>query len=785
MPQETDLADVTKSAKRRPLLSFSCALLVVVLSLILLQPAARAQDLVVTSVDIRGNVSVDRTLIMSVADLPVGSVLTSTSTQDAIKRIYSLGLFSDVKIEGDVTGSDIALYVVVKEFPRARSIEIEGNDKVDTEDLEDIISTKKGQVVTPNILQVSINDMLEIYREKGYFLAEIEYELDEIEETGIADVKFKVKENRKVKIKSIEFVGNVAFDDGKLRGEMSNKQKSFFRSGNFNKAKFPEDKEKIVEFYNKKGYVDARIVSDSLILSEDQTRLTIRIEVYEGQRYRFGETSFSGNTLFTSERLASKLKFDRGDVYNREKYEESVGELYSVYQEEGYIHARIFDNLATSDSAVNIDFEISEGVPAKINLVKIEGNTKTKEKVIRRELFSAPGQVFHRSILMRSVRNVMVLNYFENVEPDFSVLENGDVDLILKVVEKPTGQFNVGAGYSGQDKLVGTVGLGIPNFRGNGQNVDLRFEFGNRRTSFSLGFTEPWLLDTPTSFGFDVYSLNRKWYDDFTEGRRGLGVNLGRRLRWPDDYFKLYWRYTIEDVRYYDFSDAYITSTEDEATSLTVYDEDWLRTSAMSLTLVRDSRNLAQFATAGSMVSLSGEYSGGFIGGDWRYNKYILQMAKFQKLFWKFSLAAKARYGLIFAPDGEDKVPYSEKFSPGGTDPDGFIRGYDDGRITPTSESGAYLRGRSMAVYNAEIQFPVVEQQVYLLLLADAGNSWLKPKDIRPFDPESLYGSLGFGFRLVVPGIGIIGFDFAKPLSRTIDDPDKGWKPHFQVGTTF
>ncbi|MBU1320329.1 MAG: outer membrane protein assembly factor BamA [candidate division Zixibacteria bacterium] len=771
----------SRGTDSKPCIATAAILLAVAIAIFALPAALFAQDYSISSVDVRGNRTVDQTLIMSVSDLPVGSILTSTATQDAIRRVYSLGLFSDVKIEGDRSGDNIALHIVVKEFPRLKEVRYEGNDKVNDDDLDEALQIKIGQVATPNLLQLTVNSILDLYREKGYFLAEVKHEEEIDLEKGIAVVKFKIKENAKIKIKAIEFEGNVAFSDGDLRGKMSNKPKSFFRGGSFNKSKYPEDKEKVVEFYNEKGYIDARIMGDTLILVEDQKKLIIRIEVEEGLRYRFGNTTFSGHKLFNDEHLASKLKYDEGDVYNREKYEESVGELYSIYQEEGNIHARIFDNISTTDSTVDIAFEISEGVPAKINLVQIEGNSKTKEKVIRRELFSSPGQVFRRSLLMRSVRNVMVLNYFENVEPDFKVLENGDVDLILKVTEKPTGQFNVGAGYSGQDKFVGTLGLGIPNFRGNGQNVDIKWEFGGRRSSFSLGFTEPWLLDSPTSLGIDLYSINRRWYEDFTEGRRGLGLRLGRRLRWPDDYFGVYWRYRAEDVRYYEFSDTYKAQTIDDATSLTRFDEDWQRTSSMTVTVTRDSRDLSQFATAGSVVSLSGEYSGGLLGGDWRYNKFILQVSKFQKVFWKFVIAAKARYGLIFAPEGDSKVPYSERFSPGGTDLDGFIRGYDDGRVTPRTASGAYLRGRSMAVYNAELQFPLVAQQVYLLLLADAGNSWLEPKDLRPFDSRSLYGSYGFGFRLVVPGIGIIGFDFARGISGAQNE----WKPHFQIGTTF
>lgn len=747
--------------------------LALVLSFCLINSVASAQDYTVSGVEVKGNRTVDRSLILSVSDLSIGSILTSTATQDAIKRVYGLGLFSDVRIEGDMHGDSIDLDLIVVEFPRLNEVAYNGRDKVGRDDLDDALAMKKGQVVTPNLIQKSIIALQTVYRDKGYFLAEIRYEEGAESEKGFVDVIFNIDENRKIKIRKIEFVGNEAFDDGKLRGKMSNKQKSFFRSGTFNKSKFPEDKEKVVEFYNEKGYIDAHIVRDTIIVDEDLHGLRIEIEVEEGDRYRFGKTTFAGHELFTDERLASKLKYDEGDVYNKEKFEESMFELYSIYQEEGHIHVRIFDNHVTRDSTLNIDFEISEGVPAKINLVQIDGNTKTKEKVIRRELFSVPGAIFRRSILVRSVRNVMVLDYFENVTPDFRVLDNGDVDLVMSVVEKPTGKFNVGAGYSEQDRFVGTIGLGIPNFRGNGQSVNLNVEFGGRRNSYSLGFTEPWLLDTPTSFGVDLYSLNRRWYEDYTEGRRGFGVRIGRRLRWPDDYFRIYWRYRLEDVRYYEIS----ANAAREILNLNRFGGRWLRTSSTSITLVRDSRNLPQFATKGSTVSYQWEYSGGLVGGDWRFNKHIFQAAKFQRIWWKIALAVKAKVGVLFAPHGESEIPYSEMFAVGGTNSDGTIRGYGEGDVS----AGDFIRGRSMVVYNAELQVPIVEQQVYALLLGDAGNVWRKPDDFRLFDAKSFYGSYGFGVRLVVPGMGIIGFDFAKGLSSI----DKGWKPHFQFGTTF
>ncbi len=389
---------------------------------------------------------------------------------------------------------------------------------------------------------------------------------------------------------------------------------------------------------------------------------------------------------------------------------------------------------------------------------------------------------------MRSLRNVMLLNYFSNVEPDVQNLPNGDIDVAFKVTEKPTGQIQAGAGYSGQDKLVGTLGLGIPNFRGNGQNVNLDWSFGSRRNSISISFTEPWMFDTPTSFGVDVFSVNRELSfstEEFSEGTRGMGLRLGRRLSWPDDYFRITGRYTLEEVRYFDFNQAYRDNHKDDPYSLLRYENDWQTTSALGVTIVRDSRDLSQFATSGSLLQLNSEVSGWALGGDWKYHKHVFDAAKYQRIWWKFVLAGKVRVGVIDSPKGDAGIPYSDRFAPGGTYQDGVIRGYEDGTVGPKSSSGALLRGRSTLIYNLELQMPIIDQQIYVLAFADAGNAWLYGKAIKPFDFDATDGlkkSVGAGFRIVIPGLGTIGFDFGYGYNN----PDgAGWKPHFQLGTTF
>lgn len=748
---------------------------------------AKAQSYEVASVVVEGNRAVESSLISSVSGLATGMKLSSTAVQEAIRRVYGLGLFSDVQVNGEFAGGRINVQIVVVEHPQLAEISFEGNKSIKTDKLKDKLTIFERQTVGPSQISNNVEAVRKFYRAEGYYLAEVVPETKTLDSNKIAIV-FKIKEKDKVKIRAIEFEGNEAFSDGSLRGEMSAKPKGFLRSGSFKREQYDEDKDKIIEYYRKRGYIDAAITGDSVIVDPDGKGLLLRLYMNEGTRYHYGDVTFKGNAIYKTDLLADQLKFKNGDIYNHEKFEESVTNLYSVYQEDGYIHVRILDNTQTVDSALNIEFEISEGVPAHINKVFVEGNSKTKEKVIRRELYSRPGQIFKRSMLMRSMRNVMLLNYFSNVEPDVENLPNGDIDIAFKVSEKPTGQIQAGAGYSGQDKLVGTLGLGIPNFRGNGQNVNLDWSFGSRRNSISVSFTEPWMFDTPTSFGIDVFNINRQLSfgaEDFSEGTRGTGIRLGRRLRWPDDYFRITGRYTLEEVRYFDFNDTYRENNKNNPNSLLKYESDWLTTSALGVTIVRDSRDLSQFATSGSLVQLSSEVSGWALGGDWKYHKHVFDAAKYQRIWWKFVLAGKVRVGVIDSPNGDDGIPYSERFAPGGTYQDGVIRGYDDGTVGPRNADKGLLRGRSTLIYNLELQMPIVEQQIYLLAFADAGNAWLSGREIKPFDFDKENGlkkSVGAGFRIVIPGLGTIGFDFGYGYNN----PDgAGWKPHFQLGTTF
>jgi outer membrane protein insertion porin family len=705
--------------------------------------------------------------------------MTPGLTQDAIKGVFSLGLFENVEIDVEPMGSGVKAIIRVIEYPKLRNLKFQNNRKIKDKKLEETVTLFEGRLVSRREIKNNIERLQRLYAEKGYLLAEIEPEYLPVEgDPGLVDLNLKISEGEKVRVGRIKFDGNAVFTNKKLRSKMSTKQKGFLRSGSFEREKYLEDKEKIITFYKEKGYLDAVILSDSIYYSDDKTRMFIDIKLREGTIYYFGNFTWEGNTVIADERF--KIKVKEGSVYNQKKYDETLFGFYEQYQDQGYWYAQVEETTISRGDTLDFHMTITENDPVHLRLINIVGNTKTREKVIRRELFIKPGMVFKRSLLGRSLREVMVLNFFGDVTPDWDILANGDIDLKIKIEEKPTGQFSVGAGYSERDRFVGTIGLGIPNLLGTGQTATMNFDFGKNRTTFDLSYTEPWLLNTPTSIFGNVFVQDRNWYDWFTERRTGGSIRLGRRLRWPDNYFKIFTGYRLEEVRYFDISESYVEANEENPYS--VDKRDWpLTTSAFSLTIVRDSKNLPLFPTSGTVVSWRGELGGTIFGGNWNYLKQDITAEYYRTLFWKVVGMTRARYGEIDGIyHGNDDIPYGERYAPGGVDIDGTIRGYPDGRVGPRNEDGAYLRGRFELIYNLELSIAVAEQQFYVLLFADAGNAYTEFGDIDLF--KGYYRSVGPGFRIVIPMIGIMGFDFGYAL----DGAEKySWKTHFQIGRGF
>ena len=733
--------------------------------------AARIDSLIV-----QGNFRSNEGLIRATSGLAVGDEITLPQIQAAIRNIYAVGMFSDVVIKHETLGYNREKIIIeVTEFPILNTLTITGNKKIKKDDLLKKIRILTGQIVNPQSLTRAIDDILKEYRDKGYYLARVVPEQTPAGE-GRVDVNLVITEGDRVQVKRIRFIGAEAFPQSKLRDQMDTKEDRWWRSADFNEEKYREDKEKVLKFYRKQGYREASIVKDSVYLDDSKKNLFIDITIDQGVQYHYGNITWHGNALLSDEQVHRLLRLKEGDVYNREAFDEAVFRLASAYQEQGYWGVDPGSVESPRHDTIDVAFNIIEGEPSQVHFIDIVGNDKTKDKVIRREMTLVPGEIFRRSDLERSHRNVFYLNYFEDVTPDIKPQATGDVDVILTVKEKPTGTVNMAVGYGETDKWVGSIGLSIPNLMGNGQQLDFQWEFGQSRTSFYLSFTEPWLFDTPTSGTITFFNIKREL--DVTEESRGFSVQVGRRLRWPDDYSRVYTSYSFRTERY-----TFPTSFTDEDKRAYVSDPNnpTLLSSSVGFGYVRDSRNLPLFPTQGSYLSYDIQFAGGPMGGDVAYRRHLVNLNYYLPLIeikgWSPALALKTTFGQINASKPLD-VPLSERFRPGGISFDGQIRGYYDYGVGPKDEYGRSTGGFTMLITSAEVSFPIVNQQIYALAFADAGNAW---RNLTEMNPYELRRSAGLGVRFIIPLAGVIGLDFAYGFDHSTYTGG-GWQTHFQIG---
>lgn len=742
----------------------------------------------ILGVAVEGNERVDSGLIIATSGLVEGQILTGERVQSAIRSLWKLNLFSDIKIEAErQTSEGVFLLIQVAEFPRLEEVEVVGGKKLGKDEVKTAIDLVKGQVLHPSDLTRIKRKLRQLASDKGYLLAELGVQEEVGSQPHLRKLKIIIKEGRKIKIGKIYFEGNTAFSDRTLKRRFKEtKEKGMFRSGLFNRDKFKEDLKLIEEFYREKGYRDAQILKDSVWFEPVDRTLQIEVTLYEGIKYYFGKTRFTGAEIFSEEELSEVLLYKWGEVFNQKKFEATMREkLGGLYYDRGYIYAQIQPTLQPRGDTLDVLVNINPGNRFKVRQVHIVGNTKTYEKVIRREISLYPGEVFEVSKLHRSLRDINILNYFAKVEPDIEDVSEDEVDVYIKVEEKQTDQANLSAGYSERDGLVGSLGFAAPNFLGRGQNLSLDWTFGSRYNSISFSFTEPWLWDTPTLGGVSAYNLKRRWVDGFDEHLLGGSVRLGRRLNWPDNYFRGDWVYRLERSRYYNFSPSFRARNQQG-----LVENEVRISSSLTQTITRDSRDQVEFPTTGSLVSLSSELAGGPLQGDDRYHKHIISADWFTPLSRQWVIYSGLLYGYLQPLTSHPRnIPLLKYFFMGGG---GLalgtpLRGYDDRTVGPPSGDGYYAQGgRSQFKASLEVRLRLIENPtIYTLAFLDAGNTWLT---YRQTDLYDLKRSVGFGVRFFMPLVGMIGFDYGVGLDHF--DPVTGarkprWMSHFQFGRPF
>lgn len=753
--------------------------------------SAQSQKVRINSITIEGN-TVDASSIRMNSGLAAGMEITGEDLQKAVRSLWALRIFSDVQIyilNQSMDGLD--LLIKVKEYPRLGNVVIGGNDELSKKDIEEEMNTYRGMVITPYKIFKMKKAVLDKYKEKGYLLATFDVDTVFTNKNRV-DLIISVQEGPEVQVEKITFHDNEAFDNDKLRGQMDDiKEDRWWRGADFDHKKFEADKERIVKFYKENGFRDAEVVRDSLSYSEDKSDLFIDIWVYEGNKYYFGDMSFEGNVIFKDEELQAALDIRKGDIYNQKKFDEGLKtRLQTMYYNQGYLFANIIPReIPVSEDTLDVIFRVVEGNVVRVKEIMVSGNTKTHEKVIRREFRIHPGDVFNSAKLERSIRDVMILNYFANVVPDVRLIEDDtkNVNLRVEVEEKSTDMANMSAGYSQRDGMIGSLGLTFNNFSlshpfsgGDGQRLSFDWQFGRIYRSISLSFTEPWLFSTPTLGGFSLFNTRTGGgFYPWDRRDRGGTLRLGRRFYWPDNYFRGDWI-----LRYAQTSISNIR----DADLLARYQRSGIagNTSQLSITQIisRDSRNNPEFPTRGSSHSLLTELSGGPLGGEQDFFKSVFTAEWFIPLPLGLVLYSQNKYGVIEKIQDESLILFGEYFYIGGSGL-GFsegLRGYDDGQVGPLTSAGSPLGGKVMLKNSLELRFQIAPNPtIFGLFFAEGGNAWEHLDQTNPFE---LRRSVGTGVRLFMPMIGIIGIDFGYGFDYYDEfGKRKGqWKVHFQFG---
>jgi len=739
--------------------------------LLLAQPGRPdTSKVVLLSVSARA-ATADTLLIVRTAGLGRGQALTPnalrTNLEDAIRRVYGLGLFSQVEAETSMIADGVRVTFVASEFPKLKSVDYEGYRRVRKKDLDAKVKAKEGEILTDKKVFDWQQEILRLYKEKGFLLVKVGHEMTKPDALNQVTLTYKIDEGDPVRIRSIEILGNDHFTDGQIESKLNNREKRWYRKGTLKEDEFVKDLDRIVDFYKQRGFIDAKVLDYDMKF--DQGWASITISVSEGARYYFGNVTIRGDSVMKESDLRRLIRYHSGDPYNTKLAQATLQDLFSVYSEEGYIYAQVAPVENIRSDTVDIIYEINEGAPATIRLVGIEGNEQTHDKVIRREISSLPGYTFRRSEVMRSQRDIYNLGFFDDVTIDYRRADTaGAIDLIYKVREKSFfGTVGAGITYSATDGITGYVELQQPNLFGRGQSANIKLERGSKKTNVQLGFTEPWLFDRPTSAGADI-SYYTYSYDYYSKLQLGGGLSFSRPL--PLDYTRAYLALRVIDA--YVPPSTISPSYKPSDTLFSIFGDTTHKTAFRpSITFTRDSRDYIYNALAGSSTTYEFDLS----VGDINFQRHIFDMSQYFPLFWKFGLMGRTRLGYITGFTSADRIPIYERFTPGGTGVDG-IRGYGENSLGPKS-SGYVIGGQAEAIFSLECKLRL-SRQLSFLAFADAGNAW---NSIDQFSLSDLKRGAGVGVRLEIPMLGLIGFDFGYGFDK--DNP--GWEPHFQIGRTF
>jgi len=796
----------------------------------------RNKRYVLGGITVVGNETISEQSILIFSGLNNGQRLKvpGDKLSSAIKKLWTSKLFSNVDVYVTrIDGDAIYLEINVRELDKVGNVTIRGLKKSKIEDLKKEIEFQNGSMLTENLITTTKNFIQEKYREKGYLKTKVTITTKkDTSQPNVQDALILVDRGEKIKIKNIRFHGNTALSDKKLKKVMKKtKEKGvtrIFSPSKFVEDLYEEDLEKVVERFQEKGFRDALVVKDSVSWNEDNT-INVDIFMNQGDKYKFGTITFLGNSVFTDEQLQSILRIEEGVTYNGKALNERVygdgtpdsRDITNTYLDNGYLFSRV-NAVETSaeNNTIDLEIRIIEDEPATIRKVTLKGNDVTNDHVLFREIRTKPGDLFSKSDIIRSIRELGQLGYIdaENIVPDVQPnFTDKTADIEFSISEKGSSQIELQGGYGG-GTFVGTLGLSFNNFsarnlfnpkeykpvpRGDGQSIGLRLQISKFYRTYSISFTEPWMGGKkPKGFNFSVYKSTQFGYDPFNNDVdkdqlldiTGASIGLSQRLKWPDDFFTLsnslnYQRFNLKNYRIssFDFNNG-ISNNFNFAVNFG-------RSSAGPNPI---------FPTEGSqfnlLLKLTPPYSL-FKDEDYtnmtdeekyewiEFYKVIFTGRWYSPIVGKLILMSNAELGFLGAYNPDIGAPPFERFYVGG---DGMQQGRFDGRTTialrgyPNSSLSSQTGGTIYNKVGFELRYPITlkpSASIYALTFLEGGNSWNEFDQYRPF---SLKRAAGTGIRVFMPAFGLLGVDFGYGFD-TIPGTNQisGWQTHFIIGQQF
>ena len=724
----------------------------------------------ILTVEVSGSQRIEADAIKRIVETQPGDIYNLKNLSVDLKAIYAMGYFDDVQVIAETQPDGKIVTFKVREKPTLRSTRFSGNHwAFEDEEIEEVITAKRGSILNINVIQNDIDRIIELYKDDNFHNVKVDYKIFERKDNQ-ADLEYIIDEGEKFKIEKIQFEGNKAFSDKELKKQMATAEENilswFTSAGDLNEDNLEQDVTRLISYYKNSGYMQARVGEPQVKFVGDEIEITIKID--EGSQFKVGQVELTGDLLIPKEELLPSLKITQEEFFNRETLRNDVLKLTDLYSNEGYAYADVAPKVKEDPEKliVEITFDIQKGKQVYFEEIIISGNTKTRDKVIRRALRVYEQERFSSQRLKRSIRNLYRLDFFEDIKVDTSK-GSADDKMVLKidVTEKSTGAFSFGAGYGNVEQLYGVISIAERNLFGRGQKLELKGTLGSKTQNINLSFTEPYIYDIPLSGTINFYNWKYN-YDAYEKDSFGTGLTLSYPLL----------DFTRGSISYiYDLANISNISS-DAPQSIKDLKGENVKSSVTS-SLRFDSRNDTFVPTQGSSHSFSLEFAG--LGGDIGFMKYIGETAWYFPLFWEFVLAPHAKGGYVNKTRTK-KLPDYEKFYMGGI---GSLRGFERDDLAPRDNDNNSIGGDRFVQFNLDLTFPIVKDQgVFGGLFFDTGRVYGDNESIE-LDPSDLRQSAGLGLRWMSP-MGPVRLEYGFILDK--EDSDHGignWE--FSMASAF